>query len=130
MKTMKYLSMMLMTLVMSVCMVSCGDDDDNSDADLSGQVAGVYTGKLTVDNTVIKDAYVVTVTKISSTVVKVSADFYNEGSENYNVVNSNGQYLFTSDSSSGINITVTGKSMTASFLNQNNNMTVFNGKKD
>lgn len=119
-----------MTLVMSVCMVSCGDDDDDSDADLSGQVAGVYTGKLTVDNTVIKDAYVVTVTKISSTVVKVSADFYNEGSENYNVVNSNGQYLFTSDSSSGINITVTGKSMTASFLNQNNNMTVFNGKKD
>ena len=27
MKTMKYLSMMLMMLALSVCMVSCGDDD-------------------------------------------------------------------------------------------------------
>ena len=30
MKTMKYLSMLLMMLTMSVCMLSCGDDDDES----------------------------------------------------------------------------------------------------
>lgn len=30
MRTMKYLSMMLVVLAMSVCMVSCGDDDENS----------------------------------------------------------------------------------------------------
>ena len=28
MKTMKYLSMLLVMVVTSVCMVSCGDDDD------------------------------------------------------------------------------------------------------
>lgn len=129
MKTMKYLSMILMALTMSVYMVGCGDDDE-SDTDYASQVVGVYTGKLTVDNTVIKDAYVVNIDKISSTVVKVSAAFYSNGSENYNVTNSNGQFLFTSDSSSDINISVTGKSMTVSFLNQNQKMTVFNGKRD
>lgn len=37
MKTMKYLSMMLAVLVMSVCMFSCGDDDDEKNSnDLSG----------------------------------------------------------------------------------------------
>ena len=29
MKTMKYLSMMLMMLALSVCVVSCGDDEEN-----------------------------------------------------------------------------------------------------
>lgn len=29
MKTMKYLSMLLMMVALSVCMVSCGDDDDD-----------------------------------------------------------------------------------------------------
>ena len=118
-----------MVLAMNVCMVSCGDDDE-SNTDYASQVAGVYTGKLTVDNTVIQDAYVVNVDKISSTVVKVSAAFYPNGSENYNVTNSNGQFLFTSDSSSDINISVTGKSMTVSFLNKNMKMTIFNGKRD
>lgn len=33
MKTMKYLSMLLMMLTMSVCMLSCGDDDDEPAAD-------------------------------------------------------------------------------------------------
>lgn len=36
MKTMKYLSMMLMMLAMSVCMSSCGDDDDEVSNELAG----------------------------------------------------------------------------------------------
>ena len=37
MKTMKYLSMMLVMLAMSVCMFSCGDDDDETGGyDLAG----------------------------------------------------------------------------------------------
>lgn len=36
MKTMKYLSMMLVILAMSVCMASCGDDDNESGNILAG----------------------------------------------------------------------------------------------
>lgn len=131
MKTMKYLSMMLIMVAMSVCMTSCGDDDDDDPVtDYAGQVAGVYTGKLTVNNTVIEDAYVVTVSKISSTVVSVMAEFYDKGVENYNVKYSSGQYLFTSETSSNITISVTAKTMTISFLNANGSITTFNGKRD
>lgn len=36
MKTMKYLSMMLMMLALSVCVVSCGDDEENINLDEIG----------------------------------------------------------------------------------------------
>ena len=39
MKTMKYLSMMLVMLAMSVCMFSCGDDDD----DIPNTITGKWT---------------------------------------------------------------------------------------
>ena len=87
MKTMKFLPMLLITLAMSICMVSCSDDDDKDPAnqDYAEQVSGVYTGQLSVNNTVIQDAYVVRVSRISSTVVQVSAEFFEDGHENYNV---------------------------------------------
>lgn len=44
MKTMKYLSMMLMMLAMSVCMSSCGDDDDDN------EVPSTIIGKWTQTN--------------------------------------------------------------------------------
>ncbi len=131
MKTMKYLSMLLMIVAMSVCMVGCGDDDDKDQVtDFAGQIAGVYTGRLTENNTVIEDAYVVSVTKISSTVVSVAADFYNDGIRNYNVAYSNGQFMLTSETSSNITISIMGKSMSISFLNAKGTITTFSGKRD
>lgn len=130
MKAMKYFSMLLMMLAMNVCMLSCSDDDDPTAEDYGTQVSGVYTGQLSVNNTVIEDAYVVRVSRISSTVVQVSADFYTDGPENYNISYENGQFLFTSASSHNITIVVTGRVMTISFLNGNGTMTTFNGSKD
>ena len=99
--------------------------------DFSASIAGVYTGKLKVGTNVTADAYVVTVTKVSSSVVKVTADFYTDnGSENYNVTKEGNQYILSSESSSGINITVTGKAMTISFLNNAGSMTTFTGTRD
>ena len=64
--------MILAMLTMSVFMVSCGnDDDDESKDDLSNAVAGVYSGKLTVNSTVTADAYIVTISKISMSKRKV-----------------------------------------------------------
>ena len=130
MKAMKYVSMLLIMLTMSISMISCGSDNDDPTNDYASAIAGVYTGKLTVNNTVIEDAYVVRVDKISSTVVCVSANFYPHGSENYNVSYENGQYMFESESSVNITITVTGKAMNVSFLNGAGNITTFNGSRD
>ena len=126
MKQFRILSMLMIVLITSLSFVSCGDDDD-----FSASIAGVYTGKLKVGTNVTADAYVVTVTKVSSSVVKVTADFYTDnGSENYNVTKEGNQYILSSESSSGINITVTGKAMTISFLNNAGSMTTFTGTRD
>ena len=110
MKQFRILSMLMIVLISSLSFVSCGDDDDETSGDFSASIAGVYTGKLKVGTNVTADAYVVTVTKVSSSVVKVTADFYTDnGSENYNV---------------------TGKAMTISFLNNAGSMTTFTGTRD
>lgn len=131
MKTIKYYSYLLLMLIASINLIGCSSDDDTEVvADYASQVAGVYTGKLMLDNYVIEDAYVVYVTRISSTVVNVRAEFYDDGNANYNVELFNGQYLFRSESSSGITIAVTGKNMTINFLNDAGTMTTFTGKRD
>lgn len=131
MKQFRILSMLMIVLISSLSFVSCGDDDDETSGDFSASIAGVYTGKLKVGTNVTADAYVVTVTKVSSSVVKVTADFYtHNGSENYNVTKEGNQYILSSESSSGINITVTGKAMTISFLNNAGSMTTFTGTRD
>ena len=129
----KYLNFVIVCLIAISCIgfVACGDDDDETSGDFSASIAGVYTGKLKVGTNVTADAYVVTVTKVSSSVVKVTADFYTDnGSENYNVTKEGNQYILSSESSSGINITVTGKAMTISFLNNAGSMTTFTGTRD
>ena len=122
MKQFRILSMLMIVLISSLSFVSCGDDDDETSGDFSASIAGVYTGKLKVGTNV---------TKVSSSVVKVTADFYTDnGSENYNVTKEGNQYILSSESSSGINITVTGKAMTISFLNNAGSMTTFTGTRD
>lgn len=127
--TINYLMMLLVVISMGV-FAGCGDDKDEPEMDAASSVMGVYTGKLRVDNKVIEDAYVVTVVKITSSVVRVSAAFYSEGGANYNVKLEGSQYVFSSETSSGINISVLGKSMTLTFLNNGGTMTTFTGTKD
>lgn len=126
---MKYFSLLLAMVAMSMCMVSCGDDDSAA-SDYAAQVAGVYTGQLTTNGTVVEDAYVVNVAKISSTVVQVSANFFSTGSENYNVSYVNGQYEFTSESSVNITIRVNGKTMNISYLTNGGYIMNFTGTRD
>ena len=71
MKQFRILSMLMIVLISSLSFVSCGDDDDETSGDFSASIAGVYTGKLKVGTNVTADAYVVTVTKVSSTQITV-----------------------------------------------------------
>ncbi|MBR2006808.1 MAG: type IV secretion protein Rhs [Alistipes sp.] len=126
----KFLLTLAFAVISCVSFVSCSDDDDdNLNQDMASQVAGVYTGKLTVNDEVIEDAYVVTVTRISSSVVSVSAKFLNE-SENYNIVYENGQYKFKSATINNINIVVTGKNINVSYLTNGGWMANFFGTRD
>ena len=130
MKAIKFLSVVLFLVATSVCVSSCSKDDEEDVVDYAEAVSGVYTGKLTVNNQVIQDAYVVSVSKVASKVVTVSAAFFDEGSENYNVEQQGDQYLFTSESSVNINISVSGKTLTINFLNNDFSMTTFVGVRD
>lgn len=131
MKLFKYASMLLIMVTMCIGMVGCSKESEPEvSTDYAATVAGVYTGKLSVNGSVIEDAYVVRVDRISSTVVRVSAEFYSSGYENYNVSYVNGQYLFESESSFNITIAVTGKAMNINFLNGAGNITTFIGSKD
>ena len=128
MKVFKYL-IAIAAMVMCCAFTACSSDSEEA-TDCASAVKGVYTGKLTVDNYVVEDAYVVYVSKISSTVVTVQADFYEDGSENYNVLSVNGQYVFQSETASNIHITVTGKNMNINFLNGAGTITNFTGVRD
>lgn len=125
----KFLLTLVFAVISCVSFVSCSDDDDNLNQDMASQVAGVYTGKLTINDEVIEDAYVVTVTRINSSVVSVSAKFLNE-SENYNIVYENGQYKFKSATINNINIVVTGKNINVSYLTNGGWMANFFGTRD
>lgn len=83
-----------------------------------------------LNNKVIEDAYIVTIRRIKSTVVEVYADFYSDGSENYNVEYVNGQYHLKSETSSNVTINVVGKNINISFLNSNKSMTTYFGTRD
>lgn len=132
MKTLKNIfSILCFLLATNIAFTSCSSKEEVEEiSDYATQVQGVYTGKLYVDNTVIEDPYYITIARISSTVVTVAAEFYDDGMENYNVEYSNGQYYLRSDTSSGITITINGKNITINFLNNAGTMTSFYGKKD
>ena len=120
---------------------SCNKDEDKENSlytdstvgntDAGTYVSGTYTGKLVSGGEVIRDAYVVTITRISSSVVKVNADLFN-GSVNFNVSSSNGQYILSNSDSeySQVNISIQGKSLTITFLNIYGTITTFTGYKD
>lgn len=132
MKMLKNLfSVFCFLFAINLAFTSCSSKEDVEEiSDYATQVQGVYTGKLYVDNTVIEDPYYITIARISSTVVTVAAEFYDDGMENYNVEYSNDQYYLKSDTSSGITITINGKNITINFLNDAGTMTSFYGKKD
>jgi uncharacterized protein YcfL len=142
MKKLNFLSLMLVALMISVSFVGCNTDDDEPAprpepevpqvvVDPATAVSGVYTGQLKVNSEIIQDAYVVTVTKISSNVVNVKAKFYSdEEGANYNVKLDGERYSFENATSTGITISVIGKTLTSSFLNGAGSMTVFTGAKD
>jgi rhs element vgr protein len=111
-----------------VGLMSCSKDID-SPSDDSAAVAGVYTGQLMYGTEVTEDAYVVSVTKISSNVVSVHADFF-DGSVNFNVQKTASGYNLVSSTVYNIQITVYGNMMTINYTTTGGYMLTFQGKRD
>lgn len=127
-KTFKFLGWMFVVLLTSVSFASCSDDDD--EGDLADIVAGTYAGKLESGGNSVDDAYLVTLTRVTSTVVKVSAGFFDEEPA-FNVENTGGQYKLVNTSNySNVTMYVTSNGvLNISFVNGNRTMTVYSGTK-
>lgn len=125
----KYLAILMMAVMPLFVFQSCGSDD-HSDLDDGAAVAGVYTGKLLYGTTVVEDAYVVHINRVSSSVVSVSADFLS-GSMNFNVEKvKDNIYNLISETSYGINIVVSGSTLTINYQTKSDYIFTFQGVKD
>lgn len=133
MKQMRFWAMLIAFIGMGMTFTSCSDDEKDDDlynsSDYGAAVAGVYAGKLTSGGYVIDDAYIVTITRISNTVVKMNADFF-DNSVNFNVSYANGIYNLTNADYSDENITVLNKTLSIVFRNAAGSNTMFNGVRD
>ena len=74
------------------------------DRSLSGQVAGTYSGKLMNGTTVLRDAYIVTITKLTDNTVSVKAEFFGDKIYNFNLTQSNSQINFVNETIVGFNM--------------------------
>lgn len=126
MKSLKYLSLLFAVMIASFSTISCSKNN----TDPASVVEGKYAGKLLVDNELVDDTYVVSVERVSSTVVTISAKLFPDGSDNYNVEYSNGKFLFKSSTSKDMNISVTGKNMMICFYSSSDRLTIFDGRRD
>lgn len=123
-------------LILALCcilpLVSCGDDwgaPDSNPSDLSGHVAGVYTGQLKYGTEVVEDAYVVTITRLSSSVVSMDAKFL-DTEYNFNVTKEGNVYTLSSATVYNITTTVSDKQMTLNYLTKGGYMYTFLGTRD
>lgn len=126
----KTLFLVIFTLSLSAGMTSCGSDDEGVETpNLSEAIAGTYVGEMTTGGYVLDDTYIVYVSPISNTVVSVSADLFDEIAK-FNVTEQSGVYTLKSSSYDNINISIQGRSMTMTFLNNGGTMTTFVGSRD
>lgn len=132
MKTKCTFLLMILAMLMACTLTGCGDKENDPGAtDPGAAVSGVYTGQLKKGSTIVSDAYVVKVTKVSSSVATVQADFYGEmGSSNYNITSSGSMYVLSSATDSNITIAVSGKSITINYTNTAGTLLTFTGSKD
>lgn len=125
----RFVAFVLGLATLLVTSVACQKNDDAVSGDYATAVSGVYTGKLQYGTETIKDAYVVTIGKVSNTVVAMTADFL-QGSANFNVIKNGSTYSLVSETVGDINTTISGKDIVISYKTTGNYFFTFTGQKD
>ena len=97
--------------------------------DLADRVAGAYSGKLTLGSEVLEDAYIIKVTKLTSTTVSVDAPFFGGEKYNFNLEQQGNQILFTNSTMQNLSMVVMGSQMTVNYLSGGGNMLTYIGTK-
>lgn len=115
-------------LILSLSFIT-GCEKSNQPKTAADAVAGIYSGKLSYGAEVLQDAYVVRIVKMTSNVVTIYADFLN-GSKNYNVVPRSGIYVISSETDPNITASVSGKSLTISYITSSKLLATFYGERD
>lgn len=119
---------LLLILLVALCIPfvsSCHKEE----IDYGSIVSGTYTGKLLYGTETIEDAYVVSVSRVSSTVASVYADFF-EGSLSFNIEKGASGYNLVSETVYNVDITVYGKDITINYKTKGGYMFTFRGSKD
>ena len=114
-------------LMASLLLIGCQTKEQTQSA--ADAVAGIYSGKLSYGTDVLQDAYVVRVVKVTSSVVTIYADFMS-GSKNYNVELRNGIYIINSETDPNITASVSGKTLSISYITNSKILATFYGNRD
>ena len=122
----------MMLLVSTPAFVSCSSDkDDEPEQNYAAYIVGVYTGSLTSGNEVLDDAYVVKIDRISDKMVSMEAKFFPDDEPvNFNVSYNNKVYTLSTSNIHNMTVTVTGKTLLISYLNNEGSQTTFSGSRD
>lgn len=109
----------------------CNKEDTPQGSDYGKNIAGVYTGKLLYGVEIIEDAYVVTLSRVTSTVVTMYAPFFGtDMSANFNIEKEGNVYSLISATVYNMTTTITGKQMTINYLTEGGYMYTFSGSRD
>lgn len=130
---MKRFVALFLALATAMTVLSCEvvnpDPEPVINDDYGTIVSGVYTGKLHYGTETIEDAYVVRISRVSKTVVTMTAEFL-DGSANFNVTKTGETYTLSSETVYNINTTIAGKQIHISYLTTGGYMFTFSGVKD
>ena len=131
-KSLKIFAFLMMLLVSTPAFVSCSSDkDDEPEQNYAAYIVGVYTGSLTSGNEVLDDAYVVKINRISDKMVSMEAKFFPDDEPvNFNVSYNNKVYTLSTSNVNNMTVTVTGKTLLISYLNNAGSQTTFSGSRD
>lgn len=117
MKQIKFLSMLIAVVAMSVCFTGCSSDDDEI-TDIATVISGDYSGKLTIMGLADQFTTYVTLTRKSDVAVAVVIDCdeldMHLQSVILDITESNGSYELSS-TSKAVNGSVIGKSLNLTF---------------
>lgn len=96
---------------------------------LADLVEGTYSGRLTLGEEVLEDAYIIKIKKLTDNTVAVNAQFFGDGDINFNLSLSGNQIAFTNATLSNFNMYVLGNTVVINYLANGGYMLTYTGTK-
>ncbi len=131
MKKINFVAIIIALFGLSFSLSSCGEDDkENLNPDNASAISGTYIGKLSYGTMLVEDAYIVAISRLSSNVVSMSADFLGSEEFRYNIIKEGNVYSLVNEGIFDINATITGNFLIIDYNTSSGNMLTFKGTKE